>query len=123
MRELPILTNCGVSSFSNFALFKLRDRRFSVWIRGSSSCSEREILLSFTSWLDWMPNSICATNPASGLVRPSQSSEENFVNCALSLDRTLLSFIGGRPPGGMDFSQKPFYHGFAPRHFPIQASY
>src|ERR1017187_8395915 len=41
-----------------------------------------------------MPNSTCDTNPASGLVRPSQSSEENFVNCALSLDRILLSCMG-----------------------------
>src|ERR1039457_2731403 len=94
MRELPILTNCGVSSFSSSALFKFRDRRFSVRIRGISSCRERAMLLSFTSWLDWMPNSTCDTNPASGLVRPSQSSEENFVNCALSLDRILLSCMG-----------------------------
>src|ERR1035437_9483615 len=41
MRELPILTNCGVSSFSNSALFKLRERRFSVRIRVIFSCSER----------------------------------------------------------------------------------
>src|ERR1035441_7786338 len=43
MRELPILTNCGVSSFSNSALFKLRERRFSVRIRVIFSCSEREM--------------------------------------------------------------------------------
>src|ERR1017187_2614890 len=94
MRELPILTNCGVNSFSSSALFKFRDRRFSVRIRGISSCRERAMLLSFTSWLDWMPNSTCDTNPASGFDRPSQSSEENFVNCALSLDRILLSCMG-----------------------------
>src|SRR5450759_904672 len=41
-----------------------------------------------------MPNRLCDTNPASGLVRPSQSSEENFVNCAFSLDRTLVSCMG-----------------------------
>src|ERR1019366_462379 len=94
MRELPILTNCGVNSFSSSALFKFRDRRFSVRIRGISSCRERAMLLSFTSWLHWMPNSTCDTNPASGFDRPSQSSEENFVNCALSLDRILLSCMG-----------------------------
>src|ERR1035437_9915737 len=43
MRELPILTNCGVSSFSNSALFKLRERRFSLRIRVIFSCSEREM--------------------------------------------------------------------------------
>src|SRR5664280_202730 len=118
MRELPILTNCGVSSSSNSALFKLRERRFSVRIRAIVSCSERAMLLSFTSWLDWMPNSICDTNPASGLVRPSQSSAVNFVSCALSLDRILLSCIGGRLRGGLDFSQKPFYHGFRPLPLP-----
>src|ERR1039457_1649314 len=53
-----------------------------------------------------MPNSISDTNPASGFVRRSQSSEENFVNCALSLDRILLSCTGGRLRGGLDFSQK-----------------
>src|ERR1019366_4654611 len=105
---------CGVSSFSNSALFKLRERRFSVRIRVIFSCSEREMLLSFTSRLDWMPNSISDTNPASGFVRRSQSSEENFVNCALSLDRILLSCTGGRLRGGSHFSQKPFYHGFRP---------
>src|ERR1039457_2453491 len=61
-----------------------------------------------------MPNSISDTNPASGFVRCSQSSEENFVNCALSLDRILLSCTGGRLRGGLDFSSKPFYHGFRP---------
>jgi hypothetical protein len=40
MRELPILTNCGVSPFSNSALFKLRERRFSVRIRAIFSSSE-----------------------------------------------------------------------------------
>src|ERR1019366_9150029 len=80
---------CGVSSFSNSALFKLRERRFSVRIRVIFSCSEREMLLSFTSRLDWMPNSISDTNPASGFVRRSQSSEENFVNCASSQDVKL----------------------------------
>src|ERR1017187_10878038 len=94
MRELPILTNCGVNSFSSSALFKFRDRRFSVRIRGISSCRERAMLLSFTSWLHWMPNSTGDTNPASGFDRPSQSSEENFVNCTLSLDRILLSCMG-----------------------------
>src|ERR1019366_3916314 len=47
MRELPILTNCGVSSFSNSALFKLRERRFSVRIRVIFSCSEREMFTQF----------------------------------------------------------------------------
>src|SRR5664279_2216972 len=61
-----------------------------------------------------MPNSISDTNPASGFVRRSQRSEENFVNCALSLDRILLSCTGGRLRGGLDFSSKPFYHGFRP---------
>src|ERR1035437_7222100 len=61
-----------------------------------------------------MPNSISDTNPASGFVRRSQRSEENFVNCALSLDRILLSCTGGRLRGGLDFSSKPYYHGFRP---------
>ena len=33
-----------------------------------------------------------------------RSSEENFVNCALSLDRILLSCTGGRLRDGLDFS-------------------
>src|ERR1019366_3075347 len=113
MRELPILTNCGVSSFSNSALFKLRERRFSVRIRVIFSCSEREMTqLHILTRLDAEQH--LRSNPASGFVRRSQSSEENFVNCALSLDRVLLSCTGGRLRGGLDFSSKPFYHGFRP---------
>ena len=52
------------------------------------------MLLSFTSWLDWMPNSICDTNRASGFDSSTQSPEANFVTCAFSRDRTLLSCIG-----------------------------
>src|ERR1017187_6858592 len=53
-----------------------------------------------------MPNSISDTNPASGFVRRSQSSEENFVNCALSLDRILLSCTRGTPPWWFGFLVK-----------------
>jgi hypothetical protein len=52
------------------------------------------MLLSFPSWLDWMPNSICDTNRPGGFERPAHSSEENFVNCAFSRDPTLLSCFG-----------------------------
>src|ERR1035437_3179009 len=41
-----------------------------------------------------MPNSICDTNPASGFIRPAQSSAEDFVNWAFSLDRILVSCMG-----------------------------
>ena len=51
------------------------------------------MLLSLTSWLDWMPNSICDTNRPGGSGRPAHSSEENFVNCAFSRDRASLSGI------------------------------
>src|SRR5216683_3266688 len=68
-----------------------------------------------------MPNSICDTKPASGFVSSAQSSEENFVNCALSRDRILLSCTGGDLGDGLDFSQKPFYHGFRPHPLPNPA--
>jgi hypothetical protein len=52
------------------------------------------MLLSFTSWLDWMPNSIRDTNRLSGFDRPSHSGAENFVHCAFRRDRALLSCMG-----------------------------
>src|SRR2546427_10809099 len=41
-----------------------------------------------------MPNNISDTNPVSGFDTPVQSSEQNFVNCALRRERTLVSFMG-----------------------------
>src|ERR1700682_3541952 len=65
-----------------------------------------------------MPNSICDAKFASGFVRPSQNSEQNFVNCALSLDRTLVSCMGD-PSWWLGFSgKKPFYHGSRPLPLP-----
>src|SRR6266699_6201234 len=61
-----------------------------------------------------MPNSISDTNPASGFDRLAQSSKENFVNCALSLDRILLSFTGDGLLVVWISRKKPFYHGFRP---------
>src|SRR6266480_7000848 len=65
-----------------------------------------------------MPNNISDTNPVSGFDRPVQSSEQNFVNCALRRERTLVSFMGDASwlPG---FSgKKPFYHGLHPLPLP-----
>src|SRR6266851_4877714 len=59
-----------------------------------------------------MPNSICPANLVSGFDKPSQSSVENFVNCAWSRERILVSCTGDCLRGGLDSSQKPFYHGF-----------
>jgi hypothetical protein len=43
MPELPILTNCGVSPFSNSALCELREKCFSVRIRAIfSSCEAKD---------------------------------------------------------------------------------
>src|SRR6266705_7180125 len=61
-----------------------------------------------------MPNNISDTNPVSGFDRPAQSSEQNFVNCALRRERTLLSFMGDAS-WWLGFSgKKPFYHGLHP---------
>src|SRR5437588_148835 len=59
-----------------------------------------------------MPNSICPANLVSGFDKPSQSSVENFVNCAWSRERILVSCTGDCLRSGLDSSQKPFYHGF-----------
>src|SRR6266436_8895571 len=59
-----------------------------------------------------MPNSICPANLVSGFDKPAQSSEENFVNCAWSRQRILVSCTGDCLRAGLDSSQKPFYHGF-----------
>src|ERR1035438_7704900 len=56
--DVDPVANCEVSSVSNSAVFKLRDRRSSVLMRGMSSFRLRAMLLSFTSWLAWMPNNI-----------------------------------------------------------------
>jgi hypothetical protein len=88
MRALAISTNFVVSSAYNSECFKLRDNRFSARIRRIASreraadATQLHVLVEFTSWLDWMPSSICATNLTSGLDRPLQNSEQN--SCPLS---------------------------------------
>src|SRR5206468_11969229 len=60
------------------------------------------------------PNSIWPTNFSSGRLSPSHSSVENFVSCAFSRERSLLSCTWGRLRDRLDFSQKHFSHGFRP---------
>src|ERR1035438_6641783 len=105
-RRLAMRTNCGASAASNFAAFRLRDRRSSVLIRGISSFRLRAMLLSFTSWLAWMRCTCCATNFSSGRLTSPHNSEQNFVNCAFRRERSLLSCTGGRLRNRQDFFAK-----------------
>src|SRR5713101_4787857 len=66
-----------------------------------------------------MPNSIWPTNFSSGRLSPGHSSEENFVSCAFSRERSLLSCTWGRLLWWCEFFAKPFYHAFVPAHFTI----
>jgi hypothetical protein len=63
--------------------------------------------LFLPSRLDWIPDSIFDANQARGSVRPSQTSGENFKNCAWSLNRILLLFTEDRLRGGLDCPYRP----------------
>src|ERR1019366_4680531 len=122
MRELPILTNCGVSSFSNSALFKLRERRFSVRIRVIFSCSEREMTqlhiltrLDAEQHLRYEPSErLCQALPElRGKLR--QLRFESGSNAIVHRGTPhVVVWISRKNPSTTDF---------VPSHFPIPASY
>ncbi len=57
----------------SLSVLQVARQRFSVRKNGIASPSVLTMFLSFTSWLDWMPWSICATNLSSLLKRPPHS--------------------------------------------------
>src|SRR5450759_1998534 len=114
MRELPILTNCGVSSFSNSALFKLRKRRFSLRSeKFFPATNARCYSASHPGSTGCRKASAIRTQPAalSGLHRVPRRTSATVLSVLIG----LWYCAWGTPPGGLDFSQKPFYRrGFRP---------
>ena len=71
------------------------------------------MLISFTSWLAWIPNGIWQANFASGLDKPAQSSRQNLVSCAF-IRRLDFVIVHRGPEMGRISHQNPSITAFAP---------